>query len=233
MMKRIETAILEATGEGDWIHAFSDLRGLLAPQYDRYGYGITLGLRLDDSIIDGIIEGPTGEYLDHYREVNLGLERAARRVAEFMAGLAPSMAVTPTFPDGKLAADYMTTLRTPFSHKMASTRSGLGWIGKCDLFVSEKFGPRIRLATVLTEYPLDAGTPVTGSRCGACEACVTACPAGAPSGREWHAGLDRDEFFDPFRCREKCLELTERRIGENISICGICVSVCPRGRGKQ
>jgi len=91
----------------------------------------------------------------------------------------------------------------------------------------------VRLATVLTEYPLPVLLPpVTESRCGACDVCVKACPAGAPSGREWHAGLDRDEFFDAFRCREKCRELTARMIGKPVSICGICVSVCPRGRGK-
>ncbi|MBN1531309.1 MAG: epoxyqueuosine reductase [Spirochaetes bacterium] len=229
MNNPIEAAIEAATAGERCIHGFSDLRGLLPPPYDRYGYGITLAMRLDDDVIDGIREGPTAEYHDHYREVNRRLESAANRIADFMAGLAPSEAVTPTFSDGRLTANYQT-LRAPLSHKMAATRSGLGWIGKCDLFVSERFGPRIRLATVLTEYPLEPGEPVTESRCGACTACVRACPAGAPSGRQWRAGLDRDEFFDPFKCREKCLELTERRIGQRISICGICVSVCPQGR---
>jgi epoxyqueuosine reductase QueG len=45
---------------------------------------------------------------------------------------------------------------------MAATRAGIGWIGKKDLLVSEKFGPRNRLASVLTNYPFEnLGGPIT------------------------------------------------------------------------
>ncbi len=114
---------------------------------------------------------------------------------------------------------------------MAATRAGLGWIGKTDLFVSEQFGPRLRLATVLTDRPLGpVGTPVEKSRCGNCTLCVDACPAGAATGISWYAGLDRDAFFDARRCRESCRKLSKSALNEDISLCGICVAVCPVGR---
>jgi len=49
-----------------------------------------------------------------------------------------------------------------FSYKTAATRAGLGWIGKCDLFVSRELGPAVRLWSVLTDAPLAVGQPVCG-----------------------------------------------------------------------
>jgi epoxyqueuosine reductase QueG len=141
------------------------------------------------------------------------------------------MIIKPTFEDSELDDTYFKTLITDFSHKMAATRAGLGWIGKPDLFVSEKFGPRVRLATLLT----DAELPVSSltydeSRCGACDACVRECPAKAASGASWNIKTERNTFFDAFKCRDKCRELSKKNLDKNISICGICISVCPIGK---
>ena len=133
----------------------------------------------------------------------------------------------PTRSDAELEDNYLQTLRVNFSHKMAATRAGLGWIGKTDLLVSHAFGPRVRLAAMLLDYPgFSAGTPETESRCGACDLCVQACPAQAAQGLPWRAGVDRDEFFNAFKCREKCRELSLKNLGEAISLCGRCIAVC-------
>lgn len=125
----------------------------------------------------------------------------------------------------------MKTLSADFSHKMAATRAGLGWIGKTDLFISERFGPRLRLATVLTDSPLAASAvPVTESKCGNCTVCVDACPAGAANGRSWDVHTSRDDFYNAFLCRETCRAVTKKRVGVDASLCGICVSVCPVGK---
>jgi epoxyqueuosine reductase QueG len=42
------------------------------------------------------------------------------------------------------------------SHKMVATRAGLGWIGKTDLFVSNKYGPRVRLASIRIDAPVSS-----------------------------------------------------------------------------
>jgi len=115
----------------------------------------------------------------------------------------------------------------PFSHKMAATRAGLGWIGKCDLLVSRELGPAVRLWSVLTDAPLAAGQPVTESECGECTVCVDACPVGAPSGRPWFAGLRREEFFDVFACHSCCRERA-RALGVDRGGCAVCMAVCPR-----
>jgi len=41
-----------------------------------------------------------------------------------------------------------------FSHKIAATQAGLGWIGKTAVFVSARFGAAVRLTTVFTDLPL-------------------------------------------------------------------------------
>jgi epoxyqueuosine reductase len=114
---------------------------------------------------------------------------------------------------------------------MAATRAGLGWIGKTALFISKKFGPRLRLVTILIDHPIEcANSPIEESRCGKCRVCVEKCPAQAANGKSWNINLDRDEFFNAFKCREKCRELAWKHLKQRISICGLCVSVCPMGK---
>jgi len=92
-------------------------------------------------------------------------------------------------------------LRFDFSHKMAATRAGLGWIGKTALFISEKYGPRARLATVLTDFPVSVcANPIEESKCTDCDLCVRICPAQAANGPAWNINIDRNDFFDPFAC---------------------------------
>jgi epoxyqueuosine reductase QueG len=229
-----EDLVRRATeGMGDFIAGFADLRGLLHESFRGYGYGILVGKRLDDSVVDSILAcenpGPTAGYEALYRETNAALSDVVRRIAGSLrsSGIA-ALAVEPTVPDGSIDGEYRNTLRTELSHKMVGTRAGLGWIGKTALFVSERFGPRVRLATVLTDSPAGgSAAPIDESRCGSCSLCVEWCPAGAATGRPWSIRTDRDEFFDPFKCRETCLELSGARLNKRISICGICVAICP------
>jgi epoxyqueuosine reductase QueG len=129
--------------------------------------------------------------------------------------------------------NYQRILRTSISHKMVATRAGLGWIGKTDLFISKKFGPRLRLVSLLTDYPLDqTGKAINNRRCGKCIECISACPAKAGNGQLWDIHTDRDVFFDAYKCRAKCVELSKKYLNSNSATCGICVSVCPIGMRK-
>ena len=91
-----------------------------------------------------------------------------------------------TVEDSEIDDTYKKTLRYPFSHKMAATRSGIGWIGKTDLLVTSRFGPRVRLASLLTTENIShSGIPIDESQCGSCNICVNHCPAKAATGQLW------------------------------------------------
>jgi len=230
---RVEERIKEIIGKNEqFIMGFANLSGLLPENYESCNYAIVIGKKLDDGIIDSIEPGPTLEYYHHYKDTNHHLSTLIHKISnELKAGNISTIVIEPTVSDEELDDDYYKTLRMDFSHKMAATRAGLGWIGKTDLFISEKFGPRLRLATILTDYPLRCSDePVNESLCGSCVLCVKRCPAQAANGKLWNIDVDRDEFYNPFKCREKCLELSGQNMKKHVSICGICVSVCPVGR---
>lgn len=218
--------------EDEYILGFADLRGLLDEKFNGHDYGIVIGMRLNQKIMDLLVDGPTKEYFDHYHETNRELSELAERILkELKANDVSCILIPPTVNDAELDENYYKTLICDFSHKMAATRAGLGWIGKTDLFVSEKFGPRVRLVTILVNQPLDCSkNPVTQSRCGKCNLCVRECPAQAGTGKLWDVNVKREEFFDAFKCREKCRELSHKLLNEDISLCGMCMAVCPIGR---
>jgi epoxyqueuosine reductase QueG len=216
---------------GLYIAGFADLSPCIPAKFRATPFALSIGRILDDGIIDGILQGPTREYFNHYHAVNRELAETARKAAEVIESAgARALVIEPTLGEEQIDEELRRALRYEFSHKMAATRAGLGWIGKTDLFVSEKFGPRLRLATVLTDRLAEkAGPPVDESRCGECTLCVESCPAGAANGKSWKAGVDRDEFFNAHRCRDYCRRVSKSRLDEDISLCGLCVAVCPVG----
>ena len=217
----------------EYIYGFADLRGLLPPGFSNYKFGISIGRKLDDKIIEGLLDGPTLEYYEHYHHINRELAILSQRIQEELRIVKiNSHPVVPTIslgsPDYR---KYLDTLSYDISHKMVATRAGLGWIGKTDLLISKKFGPRLRLVSILLESnPGEIAVPVEKSRCGKCTICVEKCPAGAASGMLWSTNVSRDQFFDAFRCREKCGELARQKLNVDERICGLCVSVCPVGK---
>lgn len=221
--------------DGEHIWGSADLTGLLHQRFKGYDYGIVVGKKLDDSIIDSVINGPNMDYCNQYVDTNRYLSGLVKDIAqELTAAGIKSLPINPTPNEVDRADDYDRTLRNTFSHKMVTTRAGLGWIGKTDLFISKKFGPRLRLASVLVDYPLKPlNTPIDKSRCGKCNLCVAACPARAASGKLWNIHVDRDEFYDAAKCKENANRLSLEKIGRDMRLCGICVSVCPVGQGKR
>lgn len=216
------------------IIGFADMGDLIAGHYP-YRYAVVVGKRLDDAIVDEIAGGPTGPYYELYNSTNDELNLITTKISRFLTqnGI-PCLPIKATVRVEDIPPDFGKTLRMNFSHKMAATRAGLGWIGKTDLLVSKAFGPRIRLATVLTHHRLDpCGKPITESRCGACDICVKLCPGQAATGKLWNSTLDRDEFYNAFRCMEACRKLSLERLDRKISLCGICVSVCPLGKSSK
>jgi epoxyqueuosine reductase len=217
----------------EYVTGYADLRNLLAAKYAQYDYGIVIGRRLDDRIIDSIENGPNADYYVLYQQVNSELAEIARGIeAELCDMDVRALGIAPTLTSADRDEHFDQTLSLDFSHKLVATRAGLGWVGKSDLLITHEFGPRVRLVSVLVDCPVDyCQEPVLSSECQGCDLCVQNCPANALSGKEWDITTKREEIFDAFACREKCRELGWF-IGQNVRLCGICVSVCPVGRRR-
>jgi epoxyqueuosine reductase len=218
----------------NYIYGFTDLTGLLDKKFTGFNYGISIGKKLDSVIVDQIINGPTIEYYNHYKQANTDLAELAANISEELnRNEIETFNISPTVSTAELDSIYYKTLRTDLSHKMVATRAGLGWIGKTDLFISKKFGPRLRLVSILINVEVKSKyKPVDISRCGNCSLCVDKCPAKAANGKLWDITTEREDFFDAFKCRNQCAEFGKARLGIDARICGICVSVCPIGQGS-
>jgi epoxyqueuosine reductase QueG len=216
-----------------YIYGFANLSLLLHKKFDGYSYGISIGRRLDDRIIDGIKNAPTIEYFHHYDEINKQLQAVSEQIAcDLQKVGVGAMAIIPTLPISSSEFDqYLPTLRYDVSQKMVATRAGLGWIGKTDLFISKEFGARLRLVSILIDKEISPKSkPINKSRCGKCTICVEKCPAKAATGQLWDINTDRDVFFNAFKCRAKCSEFRRTFLKLDRRICGICIAVCPIGR---
>jgi len=220
----------------NYIFGTADLTGIIDQKFGEYRFGITIGRRLDDTIIDGINKGPTLEYYNHYNQINFELASLAGKIKnELQKVNIDSIIIDPTNANNSNGlAVYIRTLTVDISHKMVATRAGLGWIGKTDLFISKEFGPRLRLVSLLiNRRPEIDLIPITSSRCGNCCICVDLCPAKAANGKLWNVKVYRDEFFDAHKCRDKCGELTKQKLKVDKRLCGLCVSICPIGKRKE
>ncbi|HXP63603.1 MAG TPA: 4Fe-4S double cluster binding domain-containing protein [Dongiaceae bacterium] len=196
--------------------------GLLEP----YTRAAAVALRLEDTIIDGIQAAPTPDYARHYRAVNAALDRLT---AELVNWVSARRFAARAIPASEFADE--PNLLGSLSHKAVAHMAGLGWQGKSLLIVTPQYGPRVRLATVLTDMPLVPDLPLK-SRCGRCLRCVRACPATAIKRVTLAERYERREaVLQVSRCAEKMSKF-QARFDLAARVCGVCVSVCPFGKRR-
>ena len=188
---------------------------------------VAIAIRHSPEVFGIAEEMPTCSYYQEYLDLNRRLDEIAAVAAEALQKSGHTARISPA----TLAEIAPDTLAAPFPHKTAATRGGLGWIGTSALLVNPRFGPALRLVTVLTDAPLLTGAPVQTSECGECTACKEACPGDAISGEEWHPGRPREEFYDAFACGQAVLARAQA-IGITETVCGICMMACP-GRPER
>jgi epoxyqueuosine reductase QueG len=203
----------------------ADLRGILPDSFDHFHQGVSIGVRLSDSIINELKSGPTKAYAYHYQAMNRFLDSLAIRTTNLLQERGYNAFPIPTSQtlDLKLHTAHL-------SHKMVATQAGLGWIGKNALLITPEYGPRVRLTTVLTNTPLQPGKPITTSLCEECQSCTEACPVGAIRGELWSIESQRSDLLDVHRCAEK-IDQGKTKFGA--PVCGVCVRACPKGTNRR
>jgi len=179
-------------------------------------FALSLGFHLSDAILEEIEDRPTPLYFQHYQRVNILLDTIGLVVTSAIQELGYQAAAIPA----SQILDWKNQ-RAHLSHKHVARAAGLGWIGRNNLLVNERFGSRVRLLTILTGLPLVISSP-SSRDCGSCRACLSVCPAGAIS--------ERREDFEHLRCYEQ-LKLFSKTLHFSHNICGVCVKAC-RGQRK-
>lgn len=189
-------------------------------------YAITLVYKLSDAVLKTIENRPSMAYFQHYRAVNAKLDSLCLDAIRFIENKGYN-----AFPiaASQSTNDDKSAYRGIFAHKTGACLSGLGYIGKNALLYTKEFGSKVRLATVLTDMPLERQREIITGGCGDCDICKKACPAGAISGINYEVGMNRDDFFSAEKCSSNMK--TYKDIGRG-AVCGICIKVCPKNRLK-
>lgn len=212
---------LSAMGISDY--GFAKIEPLHTKYTDTLPYSISIAIKLSDAILDEIDSEPTFAYFHHYRTVNAFIDIALLQIGMLIdkegfryIPIAASQSIPAVSPYAGLV-----------SHKALARLAGLGDIGKSALFISNKFGTRVRLGTILTNMPFDVCDIADHKDvCGGCNLCVTACPAKAIKGGVWRPGMDRSDIFDAVACSEY-MKTAFGHIGRG-AVCGICVKTCKK-----
>jgi epoxyqueuosine reductase len=201
------------------LRSFKKEEILLPPSLmDKLSYGISVGFHLSDAILEEILNQPTPLYFHHYQRVNILLDTVGLIVTSAIQDLGYQAMSIPA----SQIVDWKTQ-KGHLSHKHVASAAGLGWIGRNNLLVNEKFGSRIRLVTVLTDLPLVISPPSIKD-CGSCLDCLSVCPAGAIKVRQ--------EEFDHLRCYEQ-LRTFAKTLHFSHNICGVCVKACKGFKGSS
>ena len=209
-----------ATQLGADLVGFCKLTEAPVKQLPNHIYAVSIGVKLSDAVLATIDNAPSFAYFQHYRTANTLLDQISFRLCrEIEKSGYTALPVAASQSLGK-----NNPYRGIFPHKTAAVLSGLGFVGKSGLFLSEKYGSKVRLATVITDMPLSNELPVLENGCGECRICQTACPAGAIFGTK--PTTDGERNFDPEKCSHYMKEHFQD-IGRG-SVCGICIRVCPK-----
>lgn len=109
-------------------------------------------------------------------------------------------------------------------------KAGLGEYGRNGLLITPKFGPRVRLAKIYTDMPLEWDEPQSlgvRSFCDQCQRCADACPVKAiPAGKPSFNIHNESNIIGVEKWTvdgEKCFSFWAAQNTE----CSICIRVCP------
>jgi epoxyqueuosine reductase QueG len=194
----------------------------------KFSRAISIGVRLLDAVVNELYrhEDPAViyTYTALYNSVNSHLDDVGLLLAKGIQEKgyqAYAIPASQTVDSNKLIG--------VFSHKLAANLAGLGWIGKSCLLITPSYGPRVRFATILTDAPLKAGSPI-GEKCEDCRECMDICPVKAFTGAPFNPLEPREVRFNAHLCRSY-FKKREEKLGDGR--CGLCVYVCPYGRSNK
>ena len=188
---------------------------------------VVIAIQMSPEIFEQIEDEPTLLYAHQYVAVNQLLDHINLLIQSKFLKMGYKVLAIPASQtvDKEKWMGHIST-------KAVAKAAGLGWQGKSLLLVTPQFGPRIRIACLLTNAPLISDQPLA-NHCGNCTKCRDACPAKAIHGISWEDHPNScEEAVDLGKCISR-LEGVAQKQGRHDRICGVCIKACPWGRPRN
>lgn len=213
-------------GVADLTYAYDAILEQGGPNIAKYPYAISLGIALINDIVDQLPNRSRRDVAVNYKHhaydiINQRLDITASLISSFIQDKGYNVLPIPAskrYDDERICAS--------FSHKLGAHLAGLGWIGKSCLLVTPDHGPRVRWISILTNAPLIPTSKQMEEKCGECNKCVTICPVKAFTNRSFKKDEPRELRYNARKC-EKYFESMKEK--EKVSVCGMCLYICPYG----
>ena len=115
----------------------------------------------------------------------------------------------------------------PLLDREIAKKAGIGWYGKNNSIINNKFGSFIFIGYMITDLEINPDSIIKGE-CGSCEICIKSCPTKAIShghtidSRKCISYLTQTKQRIPYDLRDK--------MGVQIYGCDTCQSCCPRNK---
>lgn len=186
-------------------------------EFESYPYAVSLVRKLPKKAIKLLMEDEFQEYWKIFHSEVDELTRIALETEELINGSGHNAFALTMKRNG---CD-MEKLLSKIPYKTLATSSGLGWIGRSALFVCEEYGSAVALSSILTDMPLEVGSPITDSFCDDCEECQKACPVDAINPTKWNSRLERSDIIDIEVCSQYIIDQFRSGLG-----CSKCMSNC-------
>ena len=198
----------------DFVH-FVDISKLNVRQNRGLPYAILVGLSINPQFIKAVHGNPNyvhtlkDEYAQTEQRVGLISDKLTSwLIRKGYRALSQS--------DNALLAENafdFTTKTSVLPHKTIAVLSGIGYIGKNNLFITTEYGAAQCLGTVLTNAPLSiVKYNIKSPQCGNCHICKDICPQKVLNGVCWNVNVSRDNIVNVYDC----------------AICLKCLVYCPK-----
>lgn len=155
---------------------------------------------------------------NNYREMAARLKTAAVKIRK-AAGLNKS--------------EVRIFVNSSLPEKAAAAFAGLGFCGKSTLLISSLYGVNTLIGGILISLPaadglsrFDGAPPSSTARCGACRACIDACPVGAIG----ENGVDRSRCLQSLASRSGAVPAELLPHWDILYGCSRCRDACPYSR---
>lgn len=190
---------------------------------ESFNTGIVFYINHQAENIDTVRQGPTYPYLYGHLKLNEDLDEIAIKGEKFLKNKGFKAYAQTT----ERIKNEVINNSSKLPHKTIATKAGLGWIGKSALFITNEYGPAVRLSSILTDAKLDYGIAIESSKCGECMICYDTCPGKAISGIPWNSNLSREDIYSHEKCEDTAKKLSLDVFGKEDTMCGICMNICP------